>query len=611
MKVERAAKVYDLYDNFLDECLLKDNSILTKEKFICTLSNFEEVKRKFIDGGIEGSNSTYWEKINKQFSGASYEVKLCFAHFNWLWYLAADDITSATKRDTPKRILGIDEDTKHFTDRLTDDYYAKEGVGSAGQYHKTNKPFEISFLILLCIDIKKKILAEKTTNREQIKMHIIEICLELLYSDKHKNSDFVKLTKGQSIAMHNLLLHLSDSDFYEPIVAERDKNNIITAFYHLINNLDKDNFRNQYDSPENAELNREDKIYVIRKKLSTLMQNENFSFYDNSIISIWNYGGANKSFSPLQALMFKKAIILYGPPGTGKTYEAQQLASALIRQNYIHIPERLGDILKSGNDFISNRIHEFQFNPNTSYEEFVAGYQILENKTVAKKGKLLEIIDEAFEETLFVDEAKTIKMPHVVILDEINRVDLSRILGEVLSLIELPYRNKAIPTAISGIEISIPDNLFFIGTMNEIDFSLERLDFAMRRRFVWIPVLFSKEALYLMLKNKSDILGLKLKEDELLDFVDKCESLNNYISNTRKEELGEKFQIGHAFFIDIADILYQQKALSEYNVGILKKKTVGVLWDISIGPLLDSYLGNIDADLKNEYLAHAKAIFVK
>ncbi|RYG20769.1 MAG: AAA family ATPase [Chitinophagaceae bacterium] len=609
MKVQNAAAVYNLYDRFIDECLLQDDSILTQETNICTLTNFEEVKRRFIDGGIEGSDSNYWQKITEQFKGASYEVKLCFAHFNWLWSLAANDITVPTKRDTPKWILDIDDATKPFKDRLKNDYYPKDGVGSAGQYHKTNKPFEINFLILLGIDIKRKLSAGQLHNAQEIKDFIVSLCIDLLYSDIYANSDYVKFTKGQAIAMHNILLHLTEPDYYEPIAAERDKNNIITAFYHLVQPNDEDSFRQNQNKAAEYELNREDKIYLIRVVLAALMGNNAFSFYDYNIKTVWNYGGANKTFSSLQALMFKKAIILFGPPGTGKTYEAQQLASALISQYYIHIPTRLSTILTAGNNVVSKRVHEFQFNPNTSYEEFIVGYEIVQQSTQVKRGKLLDIIDAANNETEFVDADKKVKMPHVVILDEINRVDLSRVFGEVLSLLE--YRNKIIPTAVSTVNISIPDNLYFIGTMNEIDFSLERLDFALRRRFVWLPVLFDKEALYQMLENRLSALRLRFREDELQEFVNRCSALNDYITYTRKEELGEKFQIGHAFFTDIADILYQQKALSEYNVGLLKKKTVAVLWEISIGPLLDAYLGNIDADLKNTYLTEAKALFVK
>jgi 5-methylcytosine-specific restriction protein B len=609
MKVQKATAVYNLYDRFIDECLLQDNSILTEENKICTLSNFEEVKRRFIDGGIEGSDSNYWQKITEQFRGASYEVKLCFAHFNWLWSLAASDISMPTKQENPEKILKIDDSANSFKDKLKNDCYPKDGVGSAGQYHKTNKPFEINFLILLGIEIKRKLISKELHNVKGIKDLIVDLCIGILYSDNYATSDYVRFTKGQAIAMHNILLHLTEPDYYEPIAAERDKNSIITAFYHLVNSNDEEQFRQSQNKPSDYEPNREDKIYLIRKVLTSLMSNNAFSFYDYNIKTVWNYGGANKTFSSLQALMFKRAIILFGPPGTGKTYEAQQLASALISQCYIHIPTRLRDVLSPGNNVVSNRMHEFQFNPNTSYEEFIVGYEIIEQSTHVKKGKLLDIINAANNETEYVDVDKKVKMPHVVILDEINRVDLSRVFGEVLSLLE--YRNKTIPTAVSSVSISIPDNLYFIGTMNEIDFSLERLDFALRRRFVWLPVLFDKEALYQILEKRFSDLNLKFKDDDLEEFVNRCSALNDYISYTRKEELGEKYQIGHAFFTDIADILYQQKALSEYNVGLLKKKTVSVLWEISIGQLLDAYLGNIDADLKTSYLTEAKALFIK
>ena len=130
--------VYELYKQFITECILNNNSILTNEQNIFTLTNIQEVKKCFIDGSIKGNGSDYWSKIKNQFKDANYEVRLCFAHLNWLWYLPADDITVNTKSTTPKRILDTEAFKERFNTHKKDNFYPKEGIGSSGQYHKTN-----------------------------------------------------------------------------------------------------------------------------------------------------------------------------------------------------------------------------------------------------------------------------------------------------------------------------------------------------------------------------------------------------------------------------------------------------------------------------------------
>ena len=90
------------------------------------------------------------------------------------------------------------------------------------------------------------------------------------------------------------------------------------------------------------------------------------------------------------------------------------------------------------------------------------------------------------------------RLPHVLILDEMNRTDLSRLLGECFSLLEdrnEPVHLPGIGQDGSAMQLRIPDDLFVIGTMNLIDQSIEQIDFALRRRFLWLLCPFDAEAL--------------------------------------------------------------------------------------------------------------------
>lgn len=158
----------------------------------------------------------------------------------------------------------------------------------------------------------------------------------------------------------------------------------------------------------------------------------------------------------------KGQVILYGPPGTGKTYVAKKLAAALA-------PGK-------GRSLI------VQFHPSTSYEDFFEGYrpQSGEDGTVRyelAQGPLAKLAERA---------SAAPGVDHVMIIDEINRGNLPRILGELLFLLE--YRGEAVNTLYRSEEpFELPRNLLFIGTMNTADRSIALVDAALRRRFAFVP----------------------------------------------------------------------------------------------------------------------------
>ena len=598
MSIENREYVYTLYSQFIENCLLKDNSILSNEEQIVTLDNLFKVKAYFLDAAIEGSAETYWDKIKQQFQEASYEVRLCFTHLNWLWYLPANDITVNTKRDTPHWVLHKEEFITRFDKHKKENYFPLEGVGSAGQYHKTNKPMEINFLLILCILIKQEIANGTLKNIDDVNTFIINNA-DNVFNENTFNipeREYL-LLENRSFAMQSLIMHLAKPDYYEAIASKQDKANIKSNFKSLITDL---------EAYKSNDLTLDDEIYLIKQELEKLGISK--SFYAPELKQIWSQGVHNAS-EDIMALQYKKALVYYGPPGTGKTLTAGLIAKAFITNHFLNKKENLKDYFKNGLKDIDKRIHHLQFNPNTSYEDFIAGYQLkaTENgsETVAVKGQLFDVIDEANAETETTDEKKKVKLPHVLILDEINRVDLSRVFGELFSAME--YRNKPVKTAIKGIELTIPENLYIIGTMNEIDFSVERLDFAMRRRFVWKFKGYDESVLFEMLHYFNDERFNALKEH----YVSSCTNLNNYISSDI-EELGDAYQIGHAFFGELSKI-YE----AHYNLtgkGRSKKKLFKeareILWSISIEPMLVAFLGNTDSSSIKEYSQRAHSIFI-
>ena len=186
----------------------------------------------------------------------------------------------------------------------------------------------------------------------------------------------------------------------------------------------------------------------------------------------------------------KKQVIFQGPPGTGKTYLARKLAKCL-----------------AGSE---DRVRLVQFHPSYAYEDFVQGFR----PTLSKKhgagfelrdGPLVEIAEAARKVANADPEEK-----YFLIIDEINRGNLSKILGELYFLLE--YRNAAIQLQYSGKPFSLPSNLYVIGTMNTADRSIALVDLALRRRFHFVEFHPDKPPI-------QGLLGRWLKAHEMTEFL--------------------------------------------------------------------------------------------
>jgi len=163
----------------------------------------------------------------------------------------------------------------------------------------------------------------------------------------------------------------------------------------------------------------------------------------------------------LRAIERKKQVVLYGPPGTGKTFVAERLARHLIAD---------GD---GFTEFV-------QFHPAYAYEDFMQG---LRPQALPGGGLDYPLTPGRF--LTFCDQAKTRQGICVLIIDEINRANLARVFGELMVLLE--YRDKTIPLAGGG-QLSVPQNVRLIGTMNTADRSIALVDHALRRRFAFIAL---------------------------------------------------------------------------------------------------------------------------
>jgi len=166
----------------------------------------------------------------------------------------------------------------------------------------------------------------------------------------------------------------------------------------------------------------------------------------------------------MNLLMERHFAVLTGPPGTGKTYMALQLLK----------------------DQFHGRGKTIQFHPNTTYETFVGG--LFPEKDTSSLGFSFSPKPGALMEAII--EARQTEDPYLLIIDEINRADLSKVLGEAIFLFEKNDFSRKLELSHDfgseyGKTLSIPENLYILGTMNSADRSIAIMDIAIRRRFAF------------------------------------------------------------------------------------------------------------------------------
>lgn len=330
-----------------------------------------------------------------------------------------------------------------------------------------------------------------------------------------------------------------------------------------------------------------------------------------------------------ELLKTHKQIILYGVPGTGKTHSAKELIRKWSKETFQVTQEeskKEDDLKKWQFSEISNPTNPtettntqdtqdnkelknpivwdiMQFHPNTTYQDFIGG---ITPKTGVDGSLTYEVESGKFKRFCEYASANS-QTPFVFIIDEINRANLSEVLGELLYALE--YRDEGITIPNFNKPFVIPSNVYIIGTMNNVDKSLATFDLALRRRFGFYEI-----------GVDCDVIGeiLKSKEIENLNaYIGRCQDLNALVSgeieeedkdrlkNEEKLDLEKHYKIGQAYFAKIRDFLGKEE--KTIKVPHLEK-----LWIYHLRPLIEEYVGfSMNSKEVSDKLDNLKTFWIK
>jgi MoxR-like ATPase len=517
--IPRLANILAAADHWKGSCLLADGSVFTDGR-LWSEENLHHLDVYFVQNPQSGGDP-FRVKLRRQLEPAPPAACQLAAEMLWLLLLFPSRIGGDAKRGNVLDVWswsGQHLDPNHSLLKLLD-----SGIGATGVAFMVGLPSELEFLITLTQRWKTEGVQRQTA----------------LLSDPWGFGNWLdRVSKTGERQFRNILLYLLFPGTYERIASRGHKRDIVTKFSDLLASFVP-------AGGDSDAITVDRKLFAIRSALEKAYPHQEVDFYVSPVRELWQQPEPPPQPPPqprpqppvfsvelalrdvflekqhfeeiLDTLKSKKNVILQGPPGVGKSFIAQRLAYVLMESK----------------DY--ERAQFIQFHQSYSYEDFIEGYRPTgKGEFELKPGLFRRFCAKAHGDP---------QNRYILVIDEINRGNLSKIFGELLLLIEQDKRKPeyALNLTYSGDQFYVPPNLYLLGLMNTADRSLAMVDYALRRRFSFVSLrpMFDSD------KFKS-WLGSRTSEVLAGVVVNRLMELNKEIE--KDPALGPGFCIGHSFF---------------------------------------------------------------
>lgn len=540
-----AAQVFDAADKFKQRCLLDQASLFLDDQTLWTPEHFKSLIDNYVNRPDTGDRGFY-EKLADQLATCEPLDVALMAEVFWIVQLGPTNLKAPTKIKTVERIWNMKPVAAYPTSSPFLQIPVLSGLGSAGPGYNNYLPMEVTF----AVEAFAAFVAKPRHERES------------LLSDAQGFANWLdSIPSGKGRQLYHTLCHVLFPDAFERIFSQGNKFQVARA--HNVWTPALGESRPAMDAAllelrKRLELRHPGAVDYYVPPVGTLIKEE-VTQPTKSAAALSDIGGMSKSPGATAAnepdpeydvdaaanakptLRLADNLILFGPPGTGKTFEMQT---------------RMRAAFDEGEDFAFVAFH-----PSYAYEDFVGGLRpvVAPNGTgvavVFQKGPFLTLCEKAHANPT---------QQFTLFIDEINRANVAKVFGELITLIEPSKRviagskvnDEGAWVTLPGLpeRFGVPDNLNIVATMNTADRSIAMMDIALRRRFRFLECAPDPKSIVPAMVGAVDLPKLLQCLNDRLEYL-----------------LDRDHVIGHAVFMEITSLSKLQQVLAQRVIPLLQE----------------------------------------